>query len=743
MRTLLRFALPLLVILGGIAWTASPMMKGLVDHWFRGDIEARARSLAESSREDLADLAGRPAGAMDLFRRLRGDPHLLAVGFCDRDGVLRQRSPSWPVTLSCPDQPPSSEAPAFSVRQLPDGPALLSAFSLPPPRADGGSLVLIHDLGFVDGIWNGVEVYMAGVLSVLTVVAAAAAILIARLILSGWMRVVRRELAAPGVAPGPAGLAQVPEIASLVDDMQRMLRIGEGARGTDPIRIDWTAESLRHLLKTELSDAEVIVLSNREPYIHDRDETGTIRVRRPASGLITAIEPITRACGGVWIAHGSGQADRDSVDERDHVQVPPDAPSYTLRRLWLSDDEIAGYYEGLANEGLWPLCHLAFVRPVFRADDWEHYVAVNRRFADAVVAEARTANPLVLVQDYHFALVPRMVRDLLPDATIITFWHIPWPNPEVFSICPWREDILQGLLSSSILGFHTRFHCLNFLDTVDRFLACHIDREQSIVSAGSGTTQVRPYPISIEWPPTALAGQPAVRDCRKIVRDRFGLPEDMMLAVGVERLDYTKGIADRIRAVDSLLETHPEWVGRFCLLQIAEPSRTRLAAYQAAQKDARDAANAVNNRFGTPDWLPVRLVLHHHEPDQVFTLFRAADLCIVSSLHDGMNLVAKEFVAARDDEDGVLVLSTFAGASRELSEALIVNPYDSRGMGEALHQGLTMAPDQRRDRMRLMREMVSENNIHFWAGRMLMDAARLRKRQNLDTPQRESRNEQP
>ena len=523
-----------------------------------------------------------------------------------------------------------------------------------------------------------------------------------------------------------------PDVAPLVREMRKMLRDLDTPRVlTEAIRIDWSSDSLRSVLRNELPGAEVMVISNREPYIHNLEDAKVV-LQRPASGLVTALEPIMRACGGTWIAHGSGSADQTMVDEQDHLQVPPDAPTYTLRRIWLSDEEQDGYYYGFANEGMWPLCHIAFVRPTFRASDWEQYVAVNRKFADAVVAEAQTPNPVVLVQDYHFALLPKMVRERLPEATIITFWHIPWPNPEVFSICPWKEEILSGLLGSSILGFHTQFHCINFLDSIDRFVESHIDREHSTISSGGCATQVRPYPISIEWPPAALSVLPPVEVCRKNVRKRFGIDRDTMLAVGVERFDYTKGITDRFHAVGSLLEIHPEWIDRFTLLQIAAPSRSRLTAYRETQNEAERVAETVNERFGCDGWLPIILVAEHHEPEEVFTLFRAADVCLVSSLHDGMNLVAKEFVAARDDEDGVLVLSTFARASRELREALIVNPYDVRAMGEALHMGLSMPPEQRRERMRLMREMVSENNIFFWAGRMLLDAARMRKRHNIE-----------
>jgi trehalose 6-phosphate synthase len=438
-----------------------------------------------------------------------------------------------------------------------------------------------------------------------------------------------------------------------------------------------------------------------------------------------------RACGGTWVAHGSGSADAETVDNRDRIAVPPDAPSYTLRRMWLSEAEQEGYYYGLANEGLWPLCHIAFVRPIFREEDWRQYRDVNRRFADAVVAEAKQPNPIILVQDYHFALLPRMVRERLPDATIITFWHIPWPNSETFSICPWKEELIDGLLGSSILGFHTQFHCNNFMETVDRFAESRIDREHDIVTFGGRDTLVRPYPISIDWPPAALDEQRPVPECRQGVRERLGLKAGIRLGVGIERFDYTKGILDRMHAVDSFLRQQPEWRGRFSFIQVAAPTRSRLPAYQRLQDEARELADEINARHSLPGYKPIILVARHHDPAEVFELFRAADLCIVSSLHDGMNLVAKEFVASRDDNEGVLILSSFTGASRELSEALIVNPYDTHSMGGAINRALAMPKAEQRARMHLMRELVRTRNVYRWAGEMLLDAARLRQRASI------------
>ncbi|BCG80382.1 alpha,alpha-trehalose-phosphate synthase (UDP-forming) [Mesorhizobium sp. 113-3-3] len=495
--------------------------------------------------------------------------------------------------------------------------------------------------------------------------------------------------------------------------------------------VQWSPETLRHILATELPDAQVIVVSNREPYIHNR-EGDDIQLVVPASGLVSALEPITRACAGTWIAYGGGSADALVVDKNDRIEVPPDNPSYTLRRVWLSEEEQQGYYLGFANEGLWPLCHIAFTRPIFRASDWEAYEAVNRKFADTVVAEARNERPIVLVQDYHFALLPRMIRERLPEAIIITFWHIPWPNSEVFSICPWREKILDGLLGSSIVGFHTQFHCNNFIDSVDRFLESRIEREDSAISYGGEISLVHAYPISIEWPPAQLGNLPDVAQCRRQVREKFGLAEHVKLCVGVERLDYTKGILDRFNALDELLTLHPEWIGKVAFLQIAAPSRGTLPAYQQLYEECLRHAEDLNQRFGREGYKPVLMVTEHHSQQQVYEIYRAADVCMVTSLHDGMNLVAKEFVAAREDEQGVLLLSMFAGASKELLEALIVNPYDAAMMGDALLQALTMSQEEQSQRMRRMREIVRDNNVYRWAGSMLLDAARLRKRIAVD-----------
>ncbi|UCI09754.1 alpha,alpha-trehalose-phosphate synthase (UDP-forming) [Mesorhizobium sp. B1-1-8] len=505
----------------------------------------------------------------------------------------------------------------------------------------------------------------------------------------------------------------------------------KNGQSVDAALVTWSPETLRKILAEDLPDAQVIIVSNREPYIHN-ERDGEVELVVPASGLVSALEPITRACAGTWIAYGGGSADRLVVDEHDRVQVPPGNPSYTLRRVWLSEEEYQGYYLGFANEGLWPLCHIAFTRPIFRESDWEAYEAANRKFADTVVAEARNERPIVLVQDYHFALMPRMIRERLPEAIVITFWHIPWPNSEVFSICPWRERILDGLLGSSIIGFHTQFHANNFTESVDRFMESRIERADAAVSYGGQTTLVHAYPISIEWPVELLRSLPPIEACRARVRERFGIPADAKLCVGVERLDYTKGILDRFHALEELFIRHPEMIGKVVFLQIAAPSRGTLPAYRQLHDECMRFADELNERYGNGTYRPLVLVAEHHAQKGVYEIYRAADICLVTSLHDGMNLVAKEFVAARDDEQGVLLLSTFAGASRELLEALIVNPYDAAMMSETMLQALTMGADEQRERMRRMREIVRDNNVYRWAGSMLLDASRLRKRGELD-----------
>ena len=655
----------------------------------------------------------------------------LPWGSATSSGKLTNATKLLPKTLKCEDLPQGAGE-SFSTLRTDLGRYLVSVFPITAGEKKG-HVVLLHDLNFVDDRAREARLYLTLALIGVAVGLSLLATAVVLGLLRGWRRSIKAQIedfGLPSAVPRGDDSGFDREIQSLLSELNVERRYAEG------IKVEWSPATLRTLLEEELPSTQVLVVSNREPYIHNR-KNGEIELQIPASGLVAAVEPVMRACGGTWIAHGSGSADKETVDASDRIAVPPADPAYMLRRVWLSEEEQEGYYYGFANEGLWPLCHIAFIRPIFRESDWKHYAAVNERFADAVVKEATQDDPIVLVQDYHFALLPRMVRQRLPKATIVTFWHIPWPNSETFSICPWREEIIDGLLGSTILGFHTQFHCNNFLEATDRFMESRIDRERASVTTSGMETLIRAYPISIEWPPAALASQAPVEQCRQAVRERFSLPPDAVLLVGIERFDYTKGILDRLRAVDDLLAREPSWKGRLVFIQAAAPTRNRLERYSELQEEGLRLAVEINERHGTGDYRPVELVVRHHSPDEVYELFRAADACIVSSLHDGMNLVAKEFVAARDDEQGVLILSSFAGASRELSEALIVNPYDSSAMASTLERALLMPKQEQRDRMRLMRELIRERNVYRWAAQMLMDASRLRKRERIRAKRKE------
>ncbi len=729
MRNYAVYGAGLVVAIALTALALLPAVSLLVGDWSRRDVELRSKLIFNSIRDQVAlHLANETDDALATFlERLTDDEKLLGLGFCDSVGRLRAATKLMPRSFTC-ETLARAETPSYSTTESSGRSVFVASFPI-GVQEKSGHLAILHDLSFIEDRASQARYYWGVAVAAVALGIGVVASLFLSSLVRRWRSAVR-EMVRDARSGGFADLSG-DTIAVLGPELRTLLReIRPGAQTTSAIHVDWSPKVLHALLDEELPDTEVIVVSNREPYIHNRQGKEVV-LQIPASGLVAALEPVMRACGGTWVAHGSGSADRETVDHHDRVAVPPASPAYSLRRVWLSEEEQNGYYYGFANEGLWPLCHISFVRPNFRETDWRVYQDVNERFADAVAEEAKGGDPIILVQDYHFALLPRMLRKRLPRATVLSFWHIPWPNAETFSICPWKEEIIEGLLGSDVLGFHTQFHCNNFLETVDRFVESRIDRERAAVTLRGHETIIRPYPISIEWPPAALAAQKPVEECRKAVRERFNIGKDVKLAVGVERFDYTKGVLDRLRGVDELLTRHPEWRGRFVFLQAAAPTRSQLGAYRELQEEAIALAAEINAKHGSSSYEPVRLMIRHHEPSEVFELFRASDFCVVSSLHDGMNLVAKEFVAARDDEAGVLILSHFTGASRELSEALIVNPYDAHGLGETMHQALTMAPDEQRARMRLMRAMVRDRNVYRWAGQMLLDAAMLRRRQQV------------
>ena len=727
---MLRFVLPVALASCVVAYFGLPYIQRLLAEWFRSDVELRAQLVMHSVEEPITDLVenGSEARLRSYLAKIAADERLLAILVCRPSGATIFRSERTPTAISCETE--NGPSPARShIMQLPSGSVQVSRFDFDSAEPRPFRVLMLHDLSFVDRRQRTARDFVLAFVGISILLLALLIVLVAWLQIRRWVQVLLGDIRGKRFLDNAQSpryslpiLSQVRQVLAEAEEQQRL---------EIDYRENWTPQALQQVVREQLNSAQVIIVSNREPYIHNFDANRQPVWQVPASGMVTALEPIMRACSGVWVAHGAGGADRETVDRNDQIRVPPDDPSYTLRRVWLTAEQEQGYYYGFSNEGLWALCHLAYVRPAFRASDWRAYEEVNAKFAEVVATEANTESPVVLIQDFHFALLPMLIRRRIPRATIVLFWHIPWPNAETFGVCPWKREMLTHMLSADILGFHTRYHCQNFLDTVDRFVECQIDREHMTVTLRGHVCRVASYPISIEWPPRWLAQLPDVAACRAAVRERYRIGPDAVIGLGVERWDFTKGIIERFQALEALLEINPRHLGRICLLQIAAPSRSQLPAYQALQQHTYEEVARINSKFAQGDWRPIVLIDEQQAPLRVFELYRAVDFCLVNSLHDGMNLVAKEFVAARDDEDGVLILSTFAGASRELAEAVLINPFDVTETANAMEVAIHMGRDERRNRMILMRRTVKENNVYRWAGRMLTDAARIRQRQSL------------
>jgi|HubBroStandDraft_2_1064218.scaffolds.fasta_scaffold15078_3 trehalose 6-phosphate synthase len=593
-----------------------------------------------------------------------------------------------------------------------------------------GCLAILHDAGYIHDesvrIWR--ETFLSALAHVFLIVLIT--LLIVRWSITGpiartanWMKALR-------TGRGSSARIKLPdmemfrplarEVATLAESLNTARSAAAlEARLRETSESVWTADRLAVHVKSRLEGGRLFVVSNREPYSHVR-RGKTIEVKQPPSGLVTALEPVLYACDGTWVAHGSGDADQEMVDRGDRLQVPPDDPHYTLRRVWLTKEEEAGYYYGFSNEGLWPLCHIAHTRPLFRADDWKAYQEVNRKFADALLEEMENVTrPLVLVQDYHFALLPRMIKQSRPDARVAIFWHIPWPNPEAFRICPWQAELVDGLLGADLVGFHVQSHCTNFLQTVDRIVESRINWEHSTVQRLEHETTVRPFPISVDFTDEQADASPtSAYEERAAIFKAHGI-EAVNMGVGVDRLDYTKGILERFLAIERFLEKYPRYQGVFTFVQIGAPSRTHIKRYHDLQAEVEAEAERINWRFRADQWKPIVLLAQHHSHKEIEPYYRAADLCLVTSLHDGMNLVAKEFVAARREELGVLILSRFTGAARELQDALQINPYDIDQTAEAIRAALEMPADEKRQRMQRMRRLVLEHNVYRWAAKLI------------------------
>src|SRR3984885_13501424 len=739
----------------------------------RADVERRDEVLAESLASNVAalwnpttDTSASPASLtakeparvskrlqeegpnkvslQQLVQRFGNCEHLLGVAVYDRQGGVVAITPGLADAIS-PSPPSIAKAMAPEREQssfVKLGRVPVHILSLPfrhqNPGEILGSLALVHDVSYIHE-----RILLVWRQTFFRVLAQVFLIVLITLLIIRWSMVgpiARAALWMRGLRTGKISFRQgVPdlgmfrplarEVATMAESLNHARHAAENeARLRDAGASIWTADRLSVQIRTRLDGGKLVVVSNREPYMHERNGK-TIDVVVPPSGIVTALEPVLNACDGTWIAHGSGNADSDVVDANDRLRVPPDDPRYTLRRVWLTKEEEEGYYYGFANEGLWPLCHVAHTRPLFRAGDWQTYQEVNRKFTDVVLEEIKNVEkPVVLVQDYHFALLPRLIKEKRPDARVAIFWHIPWPNPEAFGICPWQRQLVDGLLGADLIGFHVQAHCNNFLQTVDRVVESRVDWEHFSVLRQNHRTLVRPFPISVN-----LTDDESIEGTqhrvnyleRSSLLHSLGL-EASFMGIGVDRVDYTKGILERFLAIERFLEKYPSYVGKFTFVQIGAPSRTHIKRYHDLLAEVEAEAERINWRFQAGKWKPIVFLKRQHSHEEIERYYCAADLCLVTSLHDGMNLVAKEFLAARRDERGVLILSQFTGAARELRDALLVNPYDIDQTAEAIRAAIEMEPEEKQVRVRRMRKVIKEQNIYRWAGSLITELCELR-----------------
>ncbi|MBL7156982.1 MAG: trehalose-6-phosphate synthase [Candidatus Omnitrophica bacterium] len=465
--------------------------------------------------------------------------------------------------------------------------------------------------------------------------------------------------------------------------------------------------------------------SNREPYIHLYRE-GKIEYIRPVGGAVTALDPVMRVCKGTWVAYGSGNADKEVVDEKSEVRVPPENPKYKLRRIWLTKEEENGYYYGYANKSLWPLCHMAYARPNFDEVEWAYYKIVNQKFADTILEIVKNKKAFVWIQDYHLLLLGKMLKEKNENLLTAHFLHIPWPNPEAFRVCPQKIEILEGLLANDLLGFHIRYHCSNFMETVRLEMEARVDRERTSVTYGGHEAFIRAFPISIDFDENSKsADSKEVEAAMKRLKHEFSTEDNAFLMVGLDRIDYTKGIVEKIQAVDRFFEKFPEYKGKVTFIQKGGLSRMHIAKYKELNEELNNLVEEVNWKHSTEKWSPVIFIRKHMTRTEVTALYKMADACLVSPLHDGMNLVCKEYIAAKNDLNGAVLLSQFTGAARELGDAIFVNPYDRENFAITIKEVIEMPQAEKQKRMKNLRNVVKENNIYKWAGKFLEELKKI------------------
>ena len=723
-----------LVALGFTSWQAYQERQRL-----QIDLERRAALLGESIHDGLvAQLEkGRDKTLRHTIDRVaRTSSRLAGLAVYDlRDSIVAATDGIGPYRARMAEfrsRQPSQDSAAATFLRADERRFYLYLRPLSAEAGRIGTLAAVYDAGYISQqireIWKGSFIrwfVQALVAALVTLLVIRWSIMRPLNRLVDWMKDIR-TLGQSRRQPPPAFFEplkqEVDRIAESIAEARATAAEEVKLRAT--AEAIWTPERLKEEMRQLLDSRALVAVSNREPYMHVH-RGKSVESIVPASGLVTAMEPVLKACGGTWVAAGMGDADRETVDGKDEVRVPPDDPRYTLRRVWMTKEEEEGFYYGFSNEGLWPLCHVAHARPIFRIDDWRYYQEVNARFADAVVEVISGLDqPLILVQDYHFALLPRLIKQRRPDARVAIFWHIPWPNPESFGICPWQKELLYGMLGADLIGFHTQYHCNNFLETVDRALESQIAWEHFSVRIAGHSTLVKPFPISIAFTPRDLEPREAQPTAAELLKDH-GLKADL-IGVGVDRIDYTKGIVERFLAIERFLERYPAYQGRFTFVELGAPSRTHIKRYADMVGDVETEAERINWRFKTKTWRPILFLKKHHSHQEIQPWYQAAQVCLVTSLHDGMNLVAKEYIAARNANDGALVLSRFAGAAREMRDALIVNPYDIEQTAESIRYALEMPVAEQAERMQHMRQQLVSHNIYLWAADLIRELSAVR-----------------
>jgi trehalose 6-phosphate synthase len=420
---------------------------------------------------------------------------------------------------------------------------------------------------------------------------------------------------------------------------------------------------------------------------------------------------------GIWVAWGSGNADFMVCGPENKVIVPEEEPQYALKRIQLTTKEIENYYHGFSNSVLWPLFHLFIEKVHPQQDYWNTYQKVNKKFAHTVLSEMKK-DEFIWIHDYHLSLVPYFIRKEKPDAKIAFFWHIPWPPWEVFGSLPQRDDLLKGLLSSDFIGLHTKSYVKNFIDCALKNETVHLNRKENILLSEDKKTKIRPIPLGISYSDFAdsVLSKNAIKKAKRLKK----MHKNRNIILGLDRLDYTKGILDRLKAYESFLEQYPEFKEKIVLVQIASPSRNKIDEYCAMKKEIDEAVGNINGRFGNEEWTPVIYFSRRMTQQSLLAYYKAADVSLITPLRDGMNLIAKEYAASKDD-DGVLILSEFAGAAEELNDAILVNPFDVQKTAGAIKTAIEMPAEEKKQRFQSMKQKVKDRDSDWWLNSFLKE----------------------